>query len=170
MAISSLDGGQFVSHVLQWNTRAPDFSSTSNPSRSNVTVWLWSFGHTISNSMRSLISLLLLAKPSDLVRCPLDVPPEQLVKNSAARPIRYACPIGLSFLIVARAQHPDGRFAAIRELCGWRYVARLTASKMPGECPRLCRRAVASVGVRFVRGSFSRNPPSSSLAAHEARG
>jgi hypothetical protein len=26
------------------------------------TVWLWSFGHTISKSMRSLMSLLLLAK------------------------------------------------------------------------------------------------------------
>jgi len=44
LAIASWEGGQFVSHVLQWNTSAPDFSSASNSSRLNVTVWLWSFG------------------------------------------------------------------------------------------------------------------------------
>jgi hypothetical protein len=41
-----------VSHVLQWNTNAPDFNSSSNSSLSNVTVWLWSFGHSISNCIR----------------------------------------------------------------------------------------------------------------------
>jgi len=43
-----------VSHVLQWNTNAPDFSVSSNSSCLNVTVWLWSFGQTISKSIRSL--------------------------------------------------------------------------------------------------------------------
>jgi hypothetical protein len=51
------------------------------------------------------MSLLLLAKLSDLVRCPLDVPPEQLVKNSAARAIRHACPIGL--VILDRSASPS---------------------------------------------------------------
>jgi hypothetical protein len=54
-AISSLDGGQFESHVLQWNTNAPDFNASSNSSWLNATVWLWLFGQTISNSNRSLI-------------------------------------------------------------------------------------------------------------------
>ena len=54
-AISSCDGGQFVSHVLQWNTSVPDFRAASNSCWLNVTVWLWSFGQTISKSMRSLI-------------------------------------------------------------------------------------------------------------------
>ena len=55
-AISSLDGGQFESHVLQWNTNAPDFNASSNSSWLNATVWLWLFGQTISNSNRSLIN------------------------------------------------------------------------------------------------------------------
>ena len=36
--MSSWDGGQFESQVLQWNTKAPDFSSASNSSPLNVTV------------------------------------------------------------------------------------------------------------------------------------
>jgi hypothetical protein len=48
-----------VSHVLQWNINAPDFSASSNSFWLNVTVWSWSFGQTISKSMRSLMSLLL---------------------------------------------------------------------------------------------------------------
>jgi hypothetical protein len=62
------EGGQFVSHVLQWKTNAPDFSASSNPSWVNVTVWLWSFGQTISKSIR-----LLTESPAceifDLSRC-----------------------------------------------------------------------------------------------------
>ena len=57
--MSSGEGGQFVSHVLQWNTNAPDFSASSNSFWLNVTVWLWSFGQTISKSIRSLMSLPL---------------------------------------------------------------------------------------------------------------
>jgi hypothetical protein len=38
--ISFLNGGQFVSHVLQWNTKAPDFNAASNSSRLNGIVWL----------------------------------------------------------------------------------------------------------------------------------
>jgi hypothetical protein len=60
LAMSWWEGGQFVSHVLQWNTSAPDFSSASNSSLVNVTVCSWSFGHTISKSTRSLMSLLLV--------------------------------------------------------------------------------------------------------------
>lgn len=48
-----------MSQVLQWNTNAPFFSVSSNSSSLNVTVWLWSFGQTISKSFRSLISLVL---------------------------------------------------------------------------------------------------------------
>jgi hypothetical protein len=62
LAIISWEGGQFVSHVLQWNTSAPDFSSASNSSRLNVTVWLWSFGQTISKSMVGLLGLLLFVR------------------------------------------------------------------------------------------------------------
>src|ERR1700728_3348608 len=57
LAIISWEGGQSVSHVLQWNTSAPDFSSASNSSWLNLTVWSWSFGQTISNFIRSLMSL-----------------------------------------------------------------------------------------------------------------
>jgi hypothetical protein len=57
--MSSREGGQSVSHVLQWNTSAPDFSSASNSPWLNLTVWSWSFGQTISNFIRSLMSLLL---------------------------------------------------------------------------------------------------------------
>ena len=46
-------------HVLQWKTSVPDFSAFSNCSWLNVTVWSWSFGQTISKSMRSLMKLLL---------------------------------------------------------------------------------------------------------------
>jgi hypothetical protein len=53
-----------VSHVLQWNTNAPDFSASSNSFWLNVTVWLWSFGQTISKSMRSLMSLPLTGQSS----------------------------------------------------------------------------------------------------------
>jgi hypothetical protein len=59
LAMSSREGGQSVSHVLQWNTSAPDFSSASNSPWLNLTVWSWSFGQTISNFIRSLMSLLL---------------------------------------------------------------------------------------------------------------
>ncbi len=55
VAISSWDGGQLVSQVLQWNTSAPDFKVSSNSSRLNVTVWLWSFGQTISEAKLLLI-------------------------------------------------------------------------------------------------------------------
>jgi hypothetical protein len=54
--ISSWDGGQSVSHVLQWNTKAPDFKVSSNSCCVNATVWLWLFGQSISNLMRSLMS------------------------------------------------------------------------------------------------------------------
>ena len=54
--------------------------------------------------MRPLMSLLLLAKFSKLLRCLLDVLPEQLVNDSAARVIRRcACPISVVILMVARA-------------------------------------------------------------------
>ena len=49
-AISSCDGGQFASQVLQWNSSTPDFRASSNPSWLKVTVWLWPFGQTISKS------------------------------------------------------------------------------------------------------------------------
>lgn len=48
-----------MSQVLQWNANAPAFSVSSNSSSLNVTVWLWSFGQTISKSFRSLISLVI---------------------------------------------------------------------------------------------------------------
>ena len=60
LAISSLDGGQFVSQVLQWNTKLPDFSAPSNSSWLNFTVCAWSFGQTISNFLWSLTFLLLV--------------------------------------------------------------------------------------------------------------
>lgn len=55
LAISSLDGGQFVSQVLQWNTKALDFKASSNSSCVNLTVWLWLCGHTISSLTRLFI-------------------------------------------------------------------------------------------------------------------
>ncbi len=45
-----------MSHVLQCNTSVSDFSAPSNSFRSNATVWLWLFGHTVSNSTRSFIN------------------------------------------------------------------------------------------------------------------
>ena len=39
-AISVLDGGQSVSHVLQWNISESDFNDASNSSLLNVIVWL----------------------------------------------------------------------------------------------------------------------------------
>src|ERR1700693_1196544 len=62
LAMSSWEGGQLASHVLQWNTNAPDFNVSSNSFWLNVIVWLWSFGQTISKSTRSLMSLLLLGQ------------------------------------------------------------------------------------------------------------
>jgi hypothetical protein len=73
LAISSREGGQFVSHVLQWNTSAPDFSSASNSSWLNLTVWSWSFGQIISNFIRSLMRLLLFSGP--LFGCPVFLHP-----------------------------------------------------------------------------------------------
>lgn len=54
LAISSVDGGQLASQVLQWNTRAPDFNASSNSSRLNLTVWSWLFGQSISKASCSL--------------------------------------------------------------------------------------------------------------------
>src|ERR1700730_16594742 len=96
--MSSWDGGQSVSHVLQWNTNAPDFNASSNSSWLNGTVWSWSFGHTISNSLRSLMSLLLLAN-FPIYRIALGCVAGRLIENPAARAIRRcACPISLVIL------------------------------------------------------------------------
>jgi len=61
LAISSLEGDQFVSQVLQWNTSPPDFRVSSNCSLLKVTALLWLFGQTTSNSSRSFTSAPLFA-------------------------------------------------------------------------------------------------------------
>jgi hypothetical protein len=71
-----------VSHVLQWNTITPAFNASSNFSCVKDTVWLWSFGHTISNSMLSLMSLRYLVMSRPMVTRAQDFP--ELIFNQAA--------------------------------------------------------------------------------------
>src|SRR5665647_19581 len=86
MAISSLVGGQSVSHVLQWNTSVSDFSASSNSSWLNVTVWLWLLGHTISNSRRSLMGPPAACESSSIVALLPRAPNEHLDGSASPRP------------------------------------------------------------------------------------
>jgi hypothetical protein len=89
------EGGQFVSHVLQWKTNVPDFNASSNSSWLNVTVWLWSFGQTISKSMR-----LLTESPA-----PYALQGDALQGDALQKPMRYEAAKQKSYRSDIRASH-----------------------------------------------------------------
>src|ERR1700693_5665042 len=55
VSMSSFEGGQFVSHVLQCRMKESDCNAPSNSSLVTLNVKLWLFGQTVSSLARSLL-------------------------------------------------------------------------------------------------------------------
>ena len=147
----SWEGGQFASHVLQWNTSAPDFSSASNSFLLNVTVCSWSFGHTISKSMRSLISLPLVRAIRGCARSISFLTPDG--SASSDLPDLWRCPTAMRGFAASRKLpfYDDGRRCLPRS-----FVDAESWVDQPSRDRRACAGSSRRPTLRATRRSRSR--------------